>query len=110
MLEPSHIRLILRAFSFVWYFMCGLIAFVGLAIFTLSLATILNFDVLGDQFKMDSGLQMLGISVIFIVVPIGFIFFGRSCFRPVLAHLEEMEKRRQTSPDSDSSDTNHPSP
>ncbi len=94
MLEPSHIRLLLRAFLMVWYFMCGLASFVGMVFFTLSFAGILN--IFGDQLKMESSWQFVGMSLVFIFVPIGFIFIGRSWARPILAQLEEIEKQRQT--------------
>jgi hypothetical protein len=62
--------------------------------FTLSLASMLN--IFGDQLKMESSWQFVGMSLVFIFVPIGFIFITRSWIRPVLAQLEEMEKQRQT--------------
>ena len=95
MLEFSHGRLFLRAFLMLWYFMFGFMSLFGLVIFTLSLASMLN--IFGDQLKMESSWQFVGMSLVFIFVPIGFIFIGRSWIRPVLlAQLEEMEKQRQT--------------
>jgi len=53
-------------------------------------------NIFGDQLKMESSWQVVGISLVFIFVAIVFVFIGRSWIRPVLAQLEEMEKQRQT--------------
>jgi len=67
MLEPSRIRLLRRAFLMVWYFMCGFVSLFGLVIFILSLASMLN--IFGDQLKMESNWQVVGMSLLFIFVP-----------------------------------------
>ena len=72
MLELSRIRLLLRGFLMAWYFMCGLASFVGMVIFTLSLASMLN--IFGDQLKMESSWQVVGISLVFIFVSNWFRF------------------------------------
>ena len=107
MLDISHIRIILRVFLTLWGIMCGLIAIVGFAGFVLSLDRVLGIGVFGDFFRIESPLQMLGMTFAFMVVPIGFIFIARSWFRPVLTHIEELEKQRQEPSDSNSPDTNH---
>jgi hypothetical protein len=93
MLKPSHIRLLFRAFLMAWYFMCGFASLLGLVIFTLSLASMLN--IFGAQLKMESSWRVVGISLAFVFVPIGFMFIGRSWTRPFLARLEEMDEQRQ---------------
>lgn len=87
--------------------MCALFTLFGLAGFFVALTFVLGFDIFGGRLKVDAPLQMLGVSFSFMAVSIAFIFFGRSCFRPVLAQLDEMENRRRASSDGNDQNGNY---
>ena len=102
MLGPSHVRLLIRAFSKVWYVSCGLAILFGLFLFLCGLAALLDLNLFGMEFESGTGTSFLVMSLAAVAIPVVFIFVARSLFRFFLAHLDEVENQRQASSDSSS--------
>ena len=102
MLDLPHVRLLIRAFSTVWYVVCGLAILFGLFLFLCGLAALLDLNLFGMEFESGTGTSFLVMSLAAVAIPVVFIFVARSLFRYILAQLDEIEKQRQASTDSSS--------
>ena len=63
MLDPSHVRLFIRAFSAMWYVICGLAILFGLFLFLCGSAALLDLNLFGREFAGGAGPRFLVMSL-----------------------------------------------